>query len=288
MTDSLLRHNDVRAGDRSQTCRKRGGGTIHRALARIAPCFLLLGAVALAMAGCGADASLDASGAQLESQALKGGGNVWHDQAVYPPHSMAHGKSLTGWLSCYWRVAFGDECDSTKSNVYFMPLPDDSDGVPEEEDRDGRTTYVFVGQMDVSLAANQSYVLPLVAWIAERPIGCEEESCWDPELPADSFEATATLNDRTIVTYPYDGAAPDGDRDYFTGKAKFTPEILYDPPGDTFAAAVFHQTVGFVGKPLPEGEHVVTNEAYLSLASLGLDFDIGYRNTWNITSAPEP
>lgn len=205
------------------------------------------------------------------------------DQIVAQPNSMAHGRSLAGWLREYWQAVLdtGVEGDG---EVLFMPIPDfaptgEGDFTPDDPG-------VLAGVADVTIGPGTSFVLPLQIWLGEStdPNGECDPAFDDPSLPDDLF-GTDDIN--AIVTL-------DGLPILVDNQAFYVPRtdlgcITNGYPSNGFTAAVFFQGIGFLANPLPPGEHtlILDGDFIVRDASLGVGtFGVTFNNTWNITVEP--
>ena len=207
------------------------------------------------------------------------------DKKVAQPHSMAHGRSLAGWLREYWLAALdtGAEGDG---KVLFMPIPDfaptgEGDFTPDNPG-------VLAGTADVTITPGTSFVLPLQIWLGEStdPNGECDPAFDDPSLPdelfgTDDINAVVTLDGLPILVNNQDFYVPRTDLGCLT--SGYTDDNL------PFTAAIFFQGIGFLANPLPPGDHILTLDGNFIVRdeSLGVGtFGVRFENTWNITVAP--
>jgi hypothetical protein len=173
------------------------------------------------------------------------------------------GLNLTQWMTAYvtWALG-GSEVERIQDRV-FLPLPDSTD-----PDEDG----IYSGEIDVTLAATDGFVLPTLVWIGERyDDDTEDERDFPSREDFLGTELVVTLNGVTLI----DSSVDDLGIYFFEGD--FEPAIEYDEPSDYGSvAAVWLRGLGFLHGPLSPGVHV------LHLEELNEEI-AGYSNTWNIT-----
>jgi len=206
------------------------------------------------------------------------------DKIIANPDSIAHGRSLAGWLRAYWTGVL-DTGAEEDGNVLFMPIPEgDYTG---EGDFTPDNPGVFAGTADVTIETGTPFVLPLTAWIGESTdpvVGRCDPIFDDPSLP-DALFGSEDIN--AIVTL--DGLPIVVDNQAFYVPRTDLGCITTGYPRGEFTAAVFFQAIGFVAHPLPPGEHTLTLDGKLIVrdGSIGPDpFGVRFLNTWNITVEP--
>ena len=222
-------------------------------------------------------AGTELAGADLAANRLK-------SSQIAPPNSLAYGKTLTEWLTLYWRWNFtgADPAQSTVGPVQFLPLP-------AGEFISGSFTPtdpgLLRGSLELTLKPGTPFVLPLFAWSAERYDGYPGEP---DDVPIDSAVAlgsghpTLTIDGKVVITDANKAA-------YFVPVTEFDPIALYPVPTDYGAVgAASFQGVGIVGTPLLPGIHVIHLHEPLILNPgdyPGLPDGIGviFDNTWTIT-----
>ena len=197
---------------------------------------------------------------------------------IAPPVSSAFGKTLTEWLSTYFRWYYATDQDPAQSvigHVQLMPLPNGQQvggsGSPEDP-------AVFVGELDVILRPGTPFVLPLVNVVGERYEGYPANPD-DPLALGDTAEMSAhlTIDGRTIVSDANQAA-------FFIPTTPFDPIVTYPEP--TFygsVAAIWLTGIGVVSPPLSVGVHVMHLDATLILPGV---FGEIFHNTWTVTVTP--
>lgn len=202
------------------------------------------------------------------------------EDKVADPDSMAHGRSLAGWLREWFRADLDTGAEGDGS-VLFMPIPDfaptgEGDFTPDSPG-------VLAGTADVTIAPGTSFVLPLQIWLGEStdPSGECDPAFDDPSLPDDLF-GTDDIN--AVVTL--DGVPILEDNQAFYVPRTDLGCLTNGYPRDGFTAAVFIQGIGFLANPLPKGEHILTLDGDFIVRdeALGVGtFGVTFNNTWNIT-----
>ena len=197
---------------------------------------------------------------------------------IAPPVSQADGKSLTEWLSVYWRWYYGtaqDPAQSLVGRVQLMPLPAgeyvSGSGSPDDPAE-------FVGELAITLRPGTPFVLPLVALAGERYEGYPGVPDDDPAaFSGTTMCATLTIDGRTVVS-------PANDAAFFVPTTFFDPIVTYPAPTSYGSvAAVWFEGIGIVSPPLLAGVHVIHLGAALIVPPFfGLIFD----NTWTVTVSP--
>jgi hypothetical protein len=202
---------------------------------------------------------------------------------VAPPDSIAYGKSLTEWLSIYWRWSYSgaDIAQSKVGIVQLMPLP-------AGEQTGGSWTpadpAVLEGQLEITIPVETPFVLPEFAWVGERYEGY-------PKVPDDEAMADEVVLAGLHPTLTIDGVTVMSDANkaaFYVPATAFHPKVVYPTPTSYGSvAAVFFQGCGMVVLPLSKGTHKV--HLYESViipagAYPGLPDGIGliYDNTWII------
>ena len=208
---------------------------------------------------------------------------------IAPPGSVAYGKSLTEWLSIYWRWSYGTGADITQSKVgivQLMPIPaGDWTGSGTLED-----PWVAVGRLEITIPAGTPFVLPQFSWVGERYQGY-------PSVPDDPTMADECVLNYLRPTLTIDGITVMSEANmaaFYVPPTFFDPIVVYpEPTWYGAVAGVFFQGVGLVCQPLPVGVHEIhLFEPYLLPAGcyplypdgLGLVYD----NTWIVTVVPYP
>jgi hypothetical protein len=218
------------------------------------------------------------------SPAWAGKGNV---NKVAPPHSTAFGKSLSEWLSIYWRWRLNgsDPAQSTVGRVKLLPIPDpevvSGSGTPDDP-------LVLQGEIELTLPPGTPFVLPQFAWIGERyegyPAVPDDLPIADDVLLA-GVSPNLTIDGKTVVS-------DENEVDYYVPPTAFDPMVSYaEPSSYGSVAATFFQGCGFVSAPLTPGVHVIhLYEPYIIPAgayeAIPDGFGVIYDNTWIITVAP--
>ena len=199
---------------------------------------------------------------------------------IAPPNSHAYGKSLTEWLSTYWRWAYSgaDPAQSTVGHVKLLPLPAGTctgDFTPS-------SPAVCVGQLEITLRPGTPFVLPLAVWIVERYEGY-------PTTPDDPAFPDSVFLEGVSPSFYIDGRLVISDANkaaYYVPLTAFDPIVVYPAPSSYGSvAAVSFQGYGIVSPPLSVGTHVIKlYEPYIieSPVSYGVIYD----NTWIVTVTP--
>ncbi len=203
---------------------------------------------------------------------------------VAPPNSEAYGKSLTDWLSIYWRWYYSGS-DMTQSKIgpmQLMPLPAGTyiSGAGSPDD-----PALYVGQVEITIPAGTPFVLPEFAWAGERYEGYPAVPD-DKPIPDDVLLANVhpdlTIDGKTIISDANKGA-------FYVPTTYFDPIVTYPAPTSYGSvAAVFFQGDGFLCLPLTPGVHVIhLYEPFVIPASVypppWTGFGVIYDNTWIVT-----
>ena len=169
-----------------------------------------------------------------------------------PPNSHAYGRSLTEWLSTYWRWSYSgaDPAQSTVGNVKLLPLPAaicNGDGTPTNP-------AVCVGQLAITLRPGTPFVLPLAVWTVERYAGY-------PTIPDDPVIADGAFFEGVTPSLSIDGREIVSDLNkaaYYVSPTEFNPIVVYPTPSSYGSvAAVAYQGYAIVSPPLSVGTHVI-------------------------------
>jgi len=203
---------------------------------------------------------------------------------IAPPNSHAYGKSLTEWLSIYWRWAYSgaDLAQSKVGNVQLMPLPA---GVQISGDWSPTNPAVLVGQLEITLRPGTPFVLPEFAWVGERydpALGLPDDPPMDNAVALGDVSIDLTIDGKTVISDANKAA-------FYVPPTYFDPVVVYPTPSSYGSvAAVFFQGVGFVSPPLSVGVHVIHLYEPLIIRPgdySGLPSGIGvvYDNTWIVT-----
>jgi len=209
-----------------------------------------------------------------------------HGPMIAPPHSHAYGKTLTEWLSIYWRwnILGSDPAQSTVGRVQLMALPAGTQisgsGTPEDP-------ALYRGQLEISLTAGTPFVLPEFAWYWERYNNGNPD-----DLPMADTVALGGAHPRLTI----DGKTVLSDRNkaaYYIPNTAFDPIVVYAAPTSYHSiAALSFQSLGVVVEPLSVGRHVIhlyepliipVGGYYQFPAGYGVIFD----NTWIVTVLPQ-
>ena len=190
-----------------------------------------------------------------------------HDHDEGPPGSLAK------WQELYWRWAYGGITLPTDPNgnavehgVVLMPIPNTpGDGTP--------------GHLDVTLSADQSWVMPLWGLIG---------TSYADGTPPDAFLDTSYF--KTLdISFQIDGKTIVSHKnvmDYFS-KTKFDPPVPYNSP--PLAALIWLEDIGVAEPPLRVGTHTMKLDVKNTIA-LPPNFGGGFgefHNTWTVTVLPE-
>jgi len=172
---------------------------------------------------------------------------------ICPSNARAFGKTLTKWLSIYWRWDLGGEdmAQSVVDGVQLMPRPDltqtGGSGTPDDP-------AIYVGQKYIILSPGTPFVLPEYAWIRERYEGwptVPDDPVMSDELGLTTVHVCLTIDGQTIITDANKAA-------FYVPATAFDPIVVYPTPTDYGAVgAVSFQGVGFVSPPLKPGPHVI-------------------------------
>ena len=191
---------------------------------------------------------------------------------ILPAHSHAYGKTLSEWLTAYWRVALTSDTPITTpvkfGRMTFMPIPTPTkiggSGTPEDPD-------YYKGQIEVTLKPGTPFVLPAIALYYEKYSDGSEDSVFPNEYVQSTItDQRLTLDDKPILEDFWD---------YFVSQP-FDPAAVYPEPTSYGSVAAIHlQSVGFVAAPLTPGTHKVT--VYEKWLLPGL-WNLIYDNTWII------
>ena len=197
------------------------------------------------------------------------------------------GKTLTEWMSIYWRWAYtgADMAESVVHGVQLMPLPS---GTQTGGDGSPTNPAVYVGKLEITLKPGTPFVLPLYAWLRERYEGWPTVAD-DPLMAEDVGLAVGhpnlTIDGRTIITDANKAA-------FYVPTTAFDPIIAYSEPTSYGSVGVVSfQGVGFASPPLTPGRHVIHLYEPLIIpkgAYSGLPDGMGvvYDNTWIVTVKP--
>ena len=197
---------------------------------------------------------------------------------VAPPGSHAYGKTLTEWLSDYFRWYYGtaqDPAQSTIGHVLLMPLPQ---GDQVGGDGSPGNPAIFIGELDITLHPGTPFVLPLVNVVGET----YDPSTGIPDDPTSlgdtaQMSVNLTIDGRTIVSAANQAA-------FFVPTTLFDPVVIY--PEETFygsTGAIWLTGIAVVGQPLSVGKHVIHLDATLILPGV---FGEIFHNTWTVTVSP--
>jgi hypothetical protein len=199
---------------------------------------------------------------------------------IAPPQSHAYGKTLTEWLSIYWRWNYSgaDPAQSFIGQVKLLPLPVseyiDGDGTPD-------SPAVLRGQLAITLRPGTPFVLPLSLWGAER---------YNDGRPDDPMFSDAEFLAGVSPTLTIDGRLVVSDANaavFYVGPTAFDPIVTYPAPTsyNSYALLAF-QGHGIVSPPLPVGTHVIhMYESYIIWTAPYFIAQI-YDNTWIVTVTP--
>ena len=204
-----------------------------------------------------------------------------HAYRIAPPGSNAYGKTLTDWLSVYWRWYYGSGADPAQSfigHVKLMPLPAgeyiSGAGTPDDP-------ALYRGYLEITLRPGTPFVLPLAAWTVERYNNGNPD---DPSIPKADFLAGVSpslyIDGRSVVSDSNKAA-------FYVPLTTFDPIVIYPAPTsyNSYAVVAF-QGFGIVSPPLSVGRHVIhLYEPYI-IRSAPLFIGQIYDNTWIVTVAP--
>jgi hypothetical protein len=201
---------------------------------------------------------------------------------IAPPQSHAYGKTLTEWLSTYWRWVYSgaDPAQSVVGRVKLLPLPAgeyvSGSGTPDDP-------ALYRGQLAITLRPGTPFVLPLAVWTVERYQGYPTTPD-DPPIPDAAFIAGVSpslyIDGREIVSGGNKAA-------YYVPLTAFDPIVVYPAPTSYGSvAAVAFQGYGIVSPPLSVGTHVITLYEPYIIQSPPLSFGVIYDNTWIVTVTP--
>jgi hypothetical protein len=191
--------------------------------------------------------------------------------SIANPHGKIYGKSLTDWLSIYWRWYYSGG-QSRVGKVQLMPLPDDNwSGSGTLDD-----PAIGVGQLEITLPRGTPIVLPLIAWTAEqRPDGSQDERM-NNAVFIEAAHPVLMIDGETVVS--------DVNKDeFYVHPTKFNPPVSYF--GEPGHYVLYFQGIGVVVEPLPPGNHVI--RLYESFIVQEGDypgpFGLIYVNSWFVT-----
>ena len=147
-----------------------------------------------------------------------------HAYRIAPPGSHAYGKTLTDWLSVYWRWYYGSGADPAQSfigHVKLMPLPAgeyiSGAGTPDDP-------ALYRGHLEITLRPGTPFVLPLAAWTVERYNNGNPD---DPSIPDADFLAGVSpslyIDGRSVVSDSNKAA-------FYVPLTAFDPIVIYPAP----------------------------------------------------------
>lgn len=198
---------------------------------------------------------------------------------VLPPQATFEGKTLTEWMSTYWRWFYGTASDPAQGqvgHVRLLPLPVgeliSGSGTPADP-------ALYRGRLELTLPPGTPFVLPEFSWVGERYDGYPAEA---DDLPIADAELLAGVHPTLFI----DGVPVMTDAnkaDYYVPMTPFDPIVMYPVPSSYGSvAALFLQGAGIVSAPLSPGMHVIhLYEPYVIPGFFGVIYD----NTWVITVA---
>ena len=196
------------------------------------------------------------------------------------------GRSLAAWTRIYFERLLSGNTDDTVGHVKLMPLP-----AGELVRGTGVSTdpAVLVGTLDVTLARDTPFVLPIAAWYGES-----YNNGWQPDPPLDRSVFTRSrvrvkIDGRTIIDSRVNNL-----NNWYVSPQRFHPPIVYpEPTSSGSTQANFVQGLTLFQSPLHKGDHTLTLESEIitfvpgyhgTAGPVPRDLDVGvkYRNTWTI------
>lgn len=197
-----------------------------------------------------------------------------------PAGPPAGNHNLDDLLERWFTWAFGGNQPDHKGNIQFLPLPS---GEPVGEGSGTADDPItLVGEIDVTLKRNQSFVLPLAGWTREVYL----DGTLDPFLPDSVFtdsRLVLKIDGQTVLDSAVDDLA-----DFYVEPVMFRRPILYPEPTSYGSVGVAgFQAIGVVIGRLPVGEHTMTLESEVIAAvddpNHPVNTGLRFQNTWNIT-----
>jgi hypothetical protein len=195
---------------------------------------------------------------------------------IAPPVSHAYGKTLTEWLSTYWRWSLSTAQDldqSTVGHVQLLPLPSEDflggSGTPNDP-------LAFAGELAITIRPGTPFVLPLLTLYGETYNNGMPDD--DPAaFVGTTMSATLTIDGLTVLSTANDSA-------FTVPTTSFHPAVVYpEPTSYGSVAAIWFQALGFVSPPLPVGLHVIHLNGALDVPDF---FSETFDNTWTVTVSP--
>lgn len=194
-------------------------------------------------------------------------------QLVAPPHSKAYGKSLTEWLSIFWRwqLTGSNPAESVVDGVQLLPLPAgdliSGAGTPEDP-------ALYRGHVELTLDSETPFVLPEAAWTVERYLDGSDDPSFSADVFLSAVSPRLTIDGRLVMSDANEAA-------FYVPPTPLDPIVVYPAPTSYGSVAtIAFQSIGIVGRPLPVGVHTIhLYEPYILPGYFGTIFD----NTWTIT-----
>jgi len=178
---------------------------------------------------------------------------------IAPPHSIAFGKSLNGWMEAYVRwLEDGADPNARIGNVAFLPIF----GGPEFE--------------PIEVEPGTALVLPVATWLGFPG---------DPIIPDEYFgDPDFIYGEVKLDPGPGgEGLIVEINENYYVGPTDLDPDAIL------FGEYIidYYQALVCLILPLPPGEHTIELESYFKdiPPQYGVT-DVHYENTWIITVLP--
>jgi hypothetical protein len=177
------------------------------------------------------------------------------------------GRNLGGWMKLYFQWIMSGTGAARDGDLMFMPLPDATD--PDGD-------HVYTGELNVTLAKADGFVLPMYVYIGETYTGgnpVDDDPVNDTDAGYLGMTVVLTLDGKTLIDSKKEALTP-----YLFQAQYFDAPIMYPTPSDYGSSgAIWVKGIGFLHLPLPVGTHT------LHLEEFNTTYTNGYSNTWNIT-----